>query len=286
MKKILYLFIIQLVAACSPEVPTPSKKALFSVAEGEKVTFAPSNLQYIVSQDKWQFAEHPWSYRGIANLSKPDTVPYFSTEWYSKDNALSDTIDLFCWGADAELLPSEEEAYIKKDFIDWGDFIQDKNAKWRTLTSDEWEYLLTERKNANKLYGVAEVNGVGGIVLLPDGWTQPAQLNVEFIPGWYGYGGTGAWAAHQTFNKRQWHILQQSGAVFLPAAGKRGYTFSHITDQWDLLVVKEIQTLGNYWTKDLNIYGEPMTFSFKPNKIQIYSNEAFDGSCVRLVKDK
>ena len=39
---------------------------------------------------------------------------------------------------------------------------------WRTLTRDEWNYLFYQRKDALSKFAPATVNGVHGIVILPE----------------------------------------------------------------------------------------------------------------------
>ncbi len=47
---------------------------------------------------------------------------------------------------------------------------------WRTLTGTEWGYVLGRRWTP---YAIAIVNGVWGVVVLPDGWDEPETLPTE-----------------------------------------------------------------------------------------------------------
>ena len=48
---------------------------------------------------------------------------------------------------------------------------------WRVLTGSEWSYLLASgRTNANDLNALGTVNGQKGLVILPDGWSDPAGV--------------------------------------------------------------------------------------------------------------
>ena len=87
---------------------------------------------------------------------------------------------------------------------------------WRTMTKDEWEYLIKNRPNASSLQGVAQVNGVNGLILLPDNWICPA--GVTFRPG---FNDRYLYAEYQTFTADQWLQFEEAGAIFLPAAGIR-----------------------------------------------------------------
>ena len=87
------------------------------------------------------------------------------------------------------------------------------------MTRDEWNYLLNNRNNASSLRGVAQVNGVNGLIFLPDNWTCPAGVTSKSV--FHSSYGTEYYAAYQTFTAEQWSKLEKSGAVFLPAAGYR-----------------------------------------------------------------
>ena len=70
MKKVVYLLILcfTILVGCETIDLIPNTKYAFSVSEKEKIVFAPGNLQYVVSEDKWQFAEDQLSYIGKRNF--------------------------------------------------------------------------------------------------------------------------------------------------------------------------------------------------------------------------
>lgn len=84
---------------------------------------------------------------------------------------------------------------------------------WCTLSMDEWEYLLDSRPNASSLVGKAIVNGITGLVILPDNWTLPSGCT--FISGKENHFDT------NTYTTEQWTKMELSGAVFLPSTGVR-----------------------------------------------------------------
>ena len=87
-----------------------------------------------------------------------------------------------------------------------------EGEEWMTLSYSEWDYLIKTRTNASNLYGVAKVNGVKGLILLPDEWIDPKPDDKEFNSG----------LANSTVNEytaAQWSVMEASGAVFFPAAG-------------------------------------------------------------------
>lgn len=142
----------------------------FSVGDGKYVKFSKGNLQYQPSTNKWRFAEHQYDVYG---RSAKDNVG--SSGW----------IDLFAWGTGddptfAGEYNSFKDAYdYKKSFTDWGtnQIGNDSPYIWRTLTNEEWEYLFSYRLNSKALYGLAKVNNINGLVLLPDNFETPKTLS-------------------------------------------------------------------------------------------------------------
>ena len=99
------------------------------------------------------------------------------------------------------------------------------DSVWFVLTSDEWNYLLTKRRtDSGERYAKATVNGIYGLVLLPDDWDK---ANFDLKNG-------------IRITKDDWtNKLEVYGAVFLPAAG---YRFN----SWE----KSVGTDGFYWSSD------------------------------------
>ena len=182
----------------------------FSVSATKQVTFSSGNLQYHPANDEWRFAENQTDYIGEANSNISSTY----NGW----------LDLFGWSTSATnfgVSTSTNYNDYSGSFVDWGTnkIGSDAPNTWRTLTNKEWEYLLNTRPNASTLKGVAQVNGVNGLVFLPDNWTCPE--GVTFKSGFHSSYGTEYYAAYQTFTAEQWSKLEAAGAIFLPAAGRR-----------------------------------------------------------------
>ena len=195
-----------------PEEPTTPSTGIgvFSVAEGRTVTFSKGNLQYHPANNEWRFAPTQLDYIGKANQNISSTY----NGW----------LDLFGWSTSATnfgVSTSEDDYDYSGSFVDWGtnQIGDDAPNTWRTLTYDEWYYLRYTRTNANDLVGVAQVNGVNGLILLPDNWTCPA--GVTFKSGFHSDWSEEAYGQYQTFSADQWSKLESAGAVFLPASGKR-----------------------------------------------------------------
>ncbi len=173
--------------------------ARFSVASGKKVLFAPGNLQYQASTNTWRFAEHQYDYIGDANSNISSTY----AGW----------IDLFGWGTATN---PTNTSILESDytFTDQGtNVIGDYPTNtWRTLSKGEWEYIIKTRTNASSLFGFAKVNGINGVILLPDSLTTLS--GITFNAG-------AAKFSNNEYTTKQWQQMEDLGAVFLPVAGNR-----------------------------------------------------------------
>ena len=278
MKKIVYLLSLCFIILVGCETIDIHTEHGFSVSKTEKVVFALGNLQYVVSEDKWQFAEDQLSYIGKRNFKNPTKIEMYSG-WVSETDALGDTIDMFGWGTGNNPTLISQTSNDFESFVDWGknkigDY--DENV-WRTLTQEELNYLMNKRKDAILLRGIAQVCGVNGLLLLPDNWVCPK--GVVFFPGYYGWEGSNFYAEHQSFGEKEWKLLEQSGAVFLPAVGVRM--------KYDFCEIVTIQSNGAYWTSSIYEYDNSYssTLSFGSNRIPYESiHRKHSGLPVRLVR--
>ena len=249
----------------------------FSVSADKQVTFSKGNLQYTQSTNTWSFAENQWDYIGTDNVTGGDVTSDPKYGDSKEGTALADKVDLFGWSTNATYFgvsTSQSSNDYSGSFVDWGtnQIGSDAPNTWRTLTSNEWEYLLNNRPNASSLKGVAQVNGVNGLIFLPDNWTCPA--GVTFKSGFHSSYGVEYYAAYQTFTADQWSKLESAGAVFLPAAGGR-YGSS----------VESVQDSGSYWSAtESNSIGAYYLY-FYSDEAYMGSGLRYYGQSVRLVKD-
>ena len=242
----------------------PKRIGVFSVAADKQVSFSQGNLQYVQSTDEWRFAREQYEYIGAANI---------------KDGALADKIDLFGWSADNTTAPfgvstSTNDADYTGEFMDWGTntICGEAPGTWRTLSADEWEYLLKKRKNASDLYGVAQVAGVNGMIILPDVWEE--ANGIVFKSGLHS-SQVDDYSVYQSFTDAQWLAMENAGAVFLPALGYRDGTN-----------VEKCNTSGYYWsntTSDEKSAYRLYFYSYflAPNDV----HSKYRGRSVRLVHD-
>ena len=191
----------------------------------------------------WRFAEHQTDCIGASNANISDTY----TGW----------IDLFGWGTSghphgANCFQPWSTSTTDADYYAYGDasnnlFDQtgeadwgcnpiinggDEPNQWRMLTKEEWSYVLNTRSTSSgKRYAKAQVDGMNGIILLPDNWST----------SYYTLNSTNSGSANYTTNTitaSQWSALEQYGAVFLPAAGAR----------YNGTTVDAPGTYGDYWS--------------------------------------
>lgn len=278
------IFAVMVLVSCEPIEVKQEKNGAFSVSENKTVAFSQGNLQYIISEDKWRFADNQFDYIGLDNIEQPIKREGYDNTWISSTGNLRDTIDLFGWGTGSNPTLTSDSYKDYPTFVDWGknQIGNDTAGVWRTLSSEEMVYLLKERKDALLLCGLAQVCGVNGLILLPDNWVCPK--NLTFYPGFFGFEGEEYFAQQQSYNTTQWLKMEKSGAVFLPAAGDREYE----------TCISSVQELGGYWTSSCfepEYYGKfedvAEILMFRSNGIgynPAVEYRAF-GFSVRLVKD-
>ena len=99
-----------------------------------------------------------------------------------------------------------------------------KENIWRTLTSDEWTYLINIYGNHSKRLvrvngeykapcGLGKIGEVNGLILLPDNrdGTVDASFNhFKYNSSTYG---------DNEYTTDEWQAMEAAGVVFLPAAG-------------------------------------------------------------------
>ena len=239
-------------------LPEGSLCGFISIGEDKRIVFSKGNLQYQASTGIWRFAEKQYDVVGKDNEKISDTYD----GW----------IDLFGWGTSGYnnkkpyLVDAQHTEFgdgmnaISGTNYDWGvnnaiSNGENKAGTWRTLTAEEWGYLLFDRKDAAKLVGAGTVNGHNGLFILPDDETDGVFTNhkgesVSFVSFadkgaqhdgdyWY-YGISGAFS-HNAYSIEEFELLEGKGVVFLPSSAFRaGDTF--MTGMTSSIVE------GYYWT--------------------------------------
>ena len=75
---------------------------------------------------------------------------------------------------------------------------------WRTMTSSEWSYILSNG------YAKATVGGVDGMVIKPNNWINPQGIGILQ---------TGTDYSANQYSVSEWVVMEAAGAIFLPITG-------------------------------------------------------------------
>ena len=235
-------------------------------------------------------AEGTWMFGDGWNGNHGDA---YSSKW----------IGLFAWGTSGWnsgancYLPYQDRGYGEsQDFMpggnasnnltgsytnaDWGVYNAIFNGGnqpglWRTLSAEEWDYLLNQRPGHSVKWGVAEVDGWehSGLVILPDRFNLPEGLSFN-----EGLGLEGELSVN-SYSNSQWTQMEAAGAVLILA-----------DPSWDR---------GRYWTTtaaDVDDWGELCSYVLYISGGNVGTSECsregfwfhgggIDNTSVRLVRD-
>ena len=239
------------------EVPAGALKGLYSVAEGRQVVFSQGNLQYNKSTKKWSFAR---------------------TQLEVLGKNQGNIIDLFCYGtsgyanAEPTLIDSEYEALnlnlsdIAGTEYDWGVNNAISNGGnqaglWRTLTAEEWDYLLNGRPDAENLS--SRYNG-WKLAIFPDNWVAVKKALEKSIG-------------------KQW---EQATEAELTEAGVLLLSNETMTNYWNSNYSNQI-IHGCYWTSTAvaDDDGAAQALNIDFDQVTLWNQVKSWGHAVRLVAD-
>lgn len=245
---------------------------------GDQVYFSQGNLQYQASTNTWRFAENQMDYVGGIYQGLEFGNVYengIKCNNELKSSTYEGWIDLFGWatsgwdnnnhlyhpwydgvaGSGAEGLgygywDGETANYSMtgdQANCDWGVYNAisnggNKPGLWRTLCSDEWDYILNKRRTTSGIrYAKAMVDEVNGLILLPDDWD----------PDWYRLDQTNDSECDYGVNSivpRDWQLLEKHGAVFLPAAG-----VETMHQYYNTRFLPQKEVAGYYWSSTTSL---------------------------------
>ena len=294
-----YAFALELGAEdSSDELALPGE---YSVSPTKKVKFARGNLVY--EAGSWNFRSNQsdrsfatdgsvtisasshfdlfgWATAGVKNSAGE----YGATSSHTAYQPWSVSTDYEEYGPSTADLPGGTpwNGTVYEPFCDWGqnpDLVTALGSGWRTLTDEEWHYLLFERpcttvngvENARFVYGNLGVSN--GIFIFPDNFPMSS---VSVFGSHINDAAQGSYSDFMMGS--EWMILEgQYGMVFLSASGLR-----------DGSSVYEISALGAYWSSTpAQDSADAYTFYFVPGD-DVRTGYRFQrniGLPVRLVKD-
>lgn len=233
-----------------PPIETPEgavEGGVFTVnSSSKKVFFAKGNLTYNKNTTKWRFYDNQTDY---------DPAQYNTN-----------LISLFTYGYGSWSTSASTTTYLTgtfSDATDWGRQVAIENGGnqaglWRTLSQDEWLYLISQRESAtnggkDKLWNLVTINGVNGAIIYPDNYKGPYYTNKNTL------------------------TAVPAKCLFLPACGYRKgtTTYTYLNNGY-----------GQYWT------GVPDRWNNNCGTIK-YNEDAVTQGCqnkdwafaVRLVQD-
>ena len=238
----------------APVLPDGALPGVFSISDTKKVYFSKGNLYYDGSDFYFETNQddYPttWSASHVGHFYWSKTAEEAVKEVFNWEQNFS-TDDIFFTNA--------TETTAKPDFT-----VNGMAGKYRTLSMEEWEYLLNSRTvnggtGAGQAFSYITYNKKLGFVLYPDNYTGSVLSGtVETLP---------------------------QGVVFLPNAGGRGYS----NVEW-------FNTEGNYWSSSKPVFSENIS-SWAAYKVTLmegwlYISKEYDdavyldyGSSIRLVTD-
>lgn len=203
--------------------PDGTLPGLFSVDAIRQVQFSQGNLQYRASINTWRFANLQYEVvdeDGNANVS-PTYDGYI--DWFGWGTS-GYNHGAYCyqpWSTDHDNNKyraygnSEYNLYDQTGKADWGynSIVNGGNQEnyWRTLSREEWDYLLFQRETASGIrFARISINWeIDGLLLLPDNWDESLFYLADPNGGEF-------WS--NPLNLEQYEYLESLGAVFLRAA--------------------------------------------------------------------
>ncbi len=236
----------------------PIPEGAFTVnADGKKVYFSQGNLQATynstTSSYTWGFAAN--QYDCIGNAAGNTTIDS------QTDGAV---VDLFGWstertdyGISTSFSNEEGSDDYSGEFVDWGKAIGD-GSTWRTLSKDEWQYLINKDNNENirkgkYKSGVTVCSKKNCLVLAPDDFTGEIATS---------------------YDAAAWESAKAVGLVCLPAAGQRQGS--------DLFYVGDA---CNYWSSTASNESTACYVLSSDSSILYFNDFRCYGFSVRLVTD-
>lgn len=286
-------------------------RQVFSVSPTKKVHFSAGNLQYNVRTSEWRFAPNQYDKCYTVNTDVGDDYANIISGSTGSGLSAEGWTDLFGWGMWLEgqipnnTFPYDDSEYLKEIDQDGVDFPYASaiGYEWNTLSISEWDYLFNTREDADQKYGIATVNEINGIVLLPDTWTCPEGLT--FTPGMASVQGKTHYVDKgNIYSDADWIILESSGAVFLPVTGNLSVKNSGSWNNPGIIEYNYVvyqQSTAYYWssTSYRHVYNDDPDYIiddypdwYESYYMQFTSNNVYTnsvsrrhyGSAVRLVQ--
>lgn len=255
-------------------------------SDGDQVIFSKGNLQYQASTNTWRFAENQYDYIGNAvgntspSASQTAWIDYFNwgtsgynhgATCYQPWSTSTSRGNYYAYGSSSKNLYDAKDDGSMRGQADWGyNAISNggntENSGWRTLTKEEWAYIITSRTDSYK-YAKGTIHSTNGMILFPDGFTPPSGISIS--------NANTAGAGYSSYSDTDWSALEAVGCVFLPATGLRNGT-----------TVMESGAVGNYWSSTYMNGDRVYNIRFDDSSLKLENDgDRQNGFPVRLVKN-
>ncbi len=283
----------------APQVPASALNGVFSVSASNQVRFSPGNLQYkatlgshstaagSMAPGTWRFAEHQYDFVTPANntSSAEDYGEWIDLFFYGTSGWNSGYSQYQPWSRSAQGGCNTDSLVGDNVNADWAYYNAisnggDEAGLWRTLSKDEWDYLLNGREgstignvtNARYAYIAIEVQSenLSGMVLFPDNYVHPNGLIEP-------YSINGAVASLKVYTLEQWQSMEEAGCVFLYAAGES--TGTSLNENGGVVYC---------WTSTSVSAGQEEAYALKVdflNSVDVFASTTVKGFSVRPVTD-
>lgn len=278
----------------------------FSVSPTQKVYFSRANLKCNVANPNqlvWGFHEHQYDECFGVKTYTSSGSPADQTGSSSSGVQYGsyEEMDRFSWGFQYPTVTGEDDWVNGTrnlswyDGTDWGCALTGEgNDHWRTLTYEEWDYLLNNASRGKNRF----LKGRFEVSITRDGVTYNTYMSGMFIAPDNYNSKIGPWNntsiyGHTAMTAARINKLFNDGCVFLPAVGYRNdsyyYDYNCYTSTSDFIQ-------GCYWTatgltQQPNSASTPQAHAMKFDKTTngYGANESYPtrdlGMCVRLVWD-
>lgn len=270
--------------------PVEHLPGAYSVSDNLQVYFSRGNLKFerVNNAETWAFEQDQtavtsYQHTGNGNNLVVNANGYFP--WSAGTNSTE--------GGHRHTEVINHGGYSGEDFADWGemntfDIPAPNPGVWRTLTSNEWNYVMT-RYNHNigsplgnatyASYAYVRVNGVYGVMLFPDLFEWPTTVESTLIPGTIN-AVSSTWNG-QNYGLDVWSQLEDAGCVFLAAKG-----YWKVSDQ---LQYNANNPTSYYWSSTKEGGNNAYYLTFNASTAPITQAESSmhcgNGMLVRMVYD-
>ncbi|MDO5342566.1 MAG: hypothetical protein Q4F69_08955 [Bacteroidia bacterium] len=157
---------------------------------------------------------------------------------------------------------------------DWGHNSGKIGEGWYAISNVFFKYVIGYQDEANrggKRFAKGNVNGINGLIILPDGWVEKEVGDPLYLAN-INKKGTGF--MDNTISVENWEAYEFAGCVFMPNGGCRsGGELKNISD-------------GYYWSRSSSLEGGGEARGIKINSEGLYVQSSFKrstGCFVRLI---